>query len=83
MSDTDAIPKFKTQHAEASDLGIANMSALASGPGIKSMREVLAIILVAVVIIGGTELLLNIFQVPQYVLPKPSEIAWPWSPSSR
>jgi NitT/TauT family transport system permease protein len=39
------------------------------------MGEVLAIVLVAVIIIGGTELLLNIFAVPQYVLPKPSEIA--------
>ncbi len=51
------------------------MSALTSGPGIKSMGEVLAIVLVAVFIIGGTEVLLNIFAVPQYVLPKPSEIA--------
>ena len=75
MSDTDAIPEFKAKHGAAGDVGITNMSALTSGPGIKSMREVLAIVLVAVVIIGGTELLLNIFQVPQYVLPKPSQIA--------
>ena len=34
----------------------------------------LAIILVAVVIIGGTELLLHCFKVPQYVLPTPSQI---------
>src|SRR5690606_19760624 len=52
-----------------------NMSALTSGPGIKSVREVMAIVLVAVIVIGGTEALLNIFAVPQYVLPKPSEIA--------
>ena len=39
------------------------------------MAEVLAIVIVAVVIIGGTEILLNVFEVPQYVLPKPSEIA--------
>src|SRR5690606_20156704 len=51
------------------------MSALAAGPGIRSMGEVLAIIAVAVFIIGGTELLLNLFAVPQYILPKPSEIA--------
>ncbi len=35
----------------------------------------LAIALVAVIVIGGTEFLLHIFEVPQYVLPKPSEIA--------
>ena len=50
------------------------MSALTSGPGIKSIGEVMAIVLVAVIMIGGTELLLHIFAVPQYVMPKPSEI---------
>jgi len=35
---------------------------------------VMAIVLVAVIVLGGTELLLHVFAVPQYVLPKPSEI---------
>ena len=74
MDNTDAIPEFSKAKA-GSDLGVANMSALASGPGIKSLSDVLIIALVAVVIIGGMELLLNIFAVPQYILPKPSEIA--------
>ncbi|MGN6489816.1 MAG: ABC transporter permease, partial [Devosia sp.] len=75
MSETDAIPEFKRGTA-GGDVGISGgMSALAAGPGIRSMGEALAILLVAVVIVGGTELLLNLFQVPQYVLPKPSEIA--------
>ena len=74
MSETDAIPEFK-RAGPRNEVGLAGgMSALAAGPGIRSMGEVLAIVLVAVVIIGGTELLLNIFAVPQYVLPKPSEI---------
>ena len=74
MSETDAIPEFKQARA-GSDVGIAGgMSSLASGPGIRSMGEVLAIIAVAVLIIGGTELLLNLFKVPQYILPKPSDI---------
>jgi NitT/TauT family transport system permease protein len=51
------------------------MSALTSGPDIRSMRDVLIIVVVAVIVIGGIELLLYIFAVPQYVLPKPSEIA--------
>ena len=34
----------------------------------------IAIALVAVIVIGGTEILLHIFAVPQYVMPKPSEI---------
>jgi NitT/TauT family transport system permease protein len=74
VGETDAIPEFKKSSARA-EVGIAGgMSALAAGPGIRSMGEVLAIIAVAVVIIGGTELLLNFFVVPQYILPKPSEI---------
>jgi NitT/TauT family transport system permease protein len=75
MDNTDAIPEFnKAKPGVGGDVGVANMSALTSGPGIKSMREVLAILLVAVVVIGGTELLLNLFQVPQYIMPAPSLI---------
>ena len=75
MSETDAIPEFKRGSASG-EVGISGgMSALAAGPGIRSLGEVLAIVLVAVFIIGGTELLLVLFQVPQYVLPRPSEIA--------
>lgn len=74
MSETDAIPQFKKAGGSA-DVGITGgMSALAAGPGIRSIGEVLAIVAVAVVIVGGTELLLNLFAVPQYILPKPSEI---------
>jgi NitT/TauT family transport system permease protein len=76
LSDTDAIPEFKAKSGgDGQDVGITNLSAFSSGPGIKSMAEVLAIIVVAVIIIGGAELLLGFFEVPQYVLPKPSEIA--------
>ncbi len=74
MEQNDAIPEFKS--GGSGEVGVANMSALTAGPGIGSLKEVIAILLVAVVIIGGTELALNIFQVPQYVLPKPSEIGW-------
>lgn len=76
MDNSDAIPDFsKSASGGSGELGVANMSALTSGPGIKSFRDVAIIAAVAVVVIGGIELLLNIFAVPQYVLPKPSEIA--------
>jgi NitT/TauT family transport system permease protein len=75
MGNTDAIPEFSKKPRIAGDVGVANMSALASGPGIKSTREVLAIIAVAVVIIGGAELALRLFNVPQYIMPAPSLIA--------
>jgi NitT/TauT family transport system permease protein len=77
MDETDAIPEFNKAKSgvASSGVGVTNMSALTAGPGIRSMREVLAIILVAVVVIGGTELALNIFKVPQYIMPAPSLIA--------
>jgi NitT/TauT family transport system permease protein len=75
MADTDAIPEFSKGKGSAGDIGVANMSALAAGPGIKSAREVGAILAVAVVIIGGTELALRWFNVPQYIMPVPSLIA--------
>jgi NitT/TauT family transport system permease protein len=75
VSDADAIPEYKSKPGASDDVGITNLSAFSSGPGIKSMAEVLAIVAVAVVLIGGAEFLLGFFEVPQYVLPKPSEIA--------
>ena len=72
MDNTDAIPEFsKTGNG---GVGVANMSALAAGPGIQSARDVAIIALVAVIVIGGLELMLTLFAVPQYVMPKPSEI---------
>ena len=75
MSDSDAIPQFKSRSGDKAEVGITNLSAFSSGPGIRTIGEVLAIVAVAVFVIGGTELLLLAFQVPQYVLPRPSEIA--------
>jgi NitT/TauT family transport system permease protein len=75
VSNTDAIPEFKARSGDGQDIAITNLSAFSSGPGIKSMAEVLAIIFLAVVIIGSTEILLYVFAVPAYVFPKPSEIA--------
>lgn len=42
--------------------------------GVRSASEIAAIILVAVLIIGGSEFLLRFFNVPSYVMPTPSEI---------
>lgn len=74
MRETDTIPDFRTRDG-GGDVGISNMSALTAGPGIRTIGEVVAILLVAVAVIGGTELALGIFEVPQYVFPKPSQIA--------
>jgi NitT/TauT family transport system permease protein len=47
---------------------------LTSAPKIQSMKEVFAIVAVAVVIIGGAEFLLRFFNVPEFVMPTPSAI---------
>ena len=68
----DKIPDFNKKHEAGGNVGIAGAS-LGLG-GHRTKLEVLVIVLVAVVIIGGSELLLTAFKVPQYVLPKPSLI---------
>jgi len=54
--------------------GIAGATGIASGIGDQGVKEVAAIIAVAVLVIGGGELLLRLFEVPQYILPTPSAI---------
>jgi NitT/TauT family transport system permease protein len=53
---------------------VTAMSGLGGAMAIRSASEVLAIVAVAVAIIGGSELLLRLFQVPEYVMPTPSAI---------
>ena len=72
----DTIPTFNKKEAGADD-GVSLSGGLASlaASGGRTRLEIAVIILVAVVIIGGAELLLSYFKVPQYVLPKPSHSA--------
>ena len=68
----DTIPEFNKKQQAGGTVGITGAS-LGLG-GHRTKLEVLVIVLVAVVIIGGGELLLTAFKVPQYVLPRPSLI---------
>ena len=71
----DKIPEFgKQKPGGDKGGGLSNMSAFASGPGARNFWEVLTIVLIAVVIIGGTEIAIRGFEVPQYVMPPPSSI---------
>jgi NitT/TauT family transport system permease protein len=77
VSGGDAIPEFsKVKSGDGQDVSLTNLSAFSSGPGIKSSTEVAAILAVAVVIVGGIELALRIFHVPQYIMPPPSSIVY-------
>jgi NitT/TauT family transport system permease protein len=76
MTDLDAIPAFRNGVVGDSEVGVSGLSsALAGGSGVKSASEVVAIILLAVVIVGSVQIALTVLNVPQYVFPKPSEIA--------
>ncbi len=70
----DKIPEFSKNEAGNQSVGLTNLSAFASGPGIRSIGEVLAIISVAVIIIGGAEFAIRTMEIPQYVMPPPSAI---------
>jgi NitT/TauT family transport system permease protein len=68
----DKIPEFNRK-VEAGGAGLSGLSSFAVG-GNQTRLETLVIILVAVIIIGGDEALLRWFAVPQYIMPKPSQI---------
>ncbi|MBX6321195.1 MAG: ABC transporter permease subunit [Rhodospirillaceae bacterium] len=77
MSDSqlrDTIPTFDKHPDHSGEVGLSNWSALTAGTGVRTWLEVGAIVLVAVIIIGGAELLLRALNVPQYILPTPSLI---------
>ena len=69
---TDAIPEFKK--TEATQVGITG-SALTAGIGYATRKEIAIILAVAVLVIGGLEFVLWAYDVPQYILPRPSLIA--------
>jgi len=73
---SDAIPEFsKSRPGEAGNVSLTNLSAFSAGSSTRSAADILAIIAVAFVVIGGTELALRLFEVPQYIMPPPSAIA--------
>jgi NitT/TauT family transport system permease protein len=72
---SNSVPSFdRKPSGDAASLA-GGLSASLSGGAARTGLEVFVIILVAVIIIGGAEFLLGWFEVPQYVLPKPSQIA--------
>jgi NitT/TauT family transport system permease protein len=72
----DRIPSFEKPASSADQaVAITNLSALSGAlGGIRSWAETALIALVAVLIVGGTEVLLRVLEVPQYIMPPPSQI---------
>jgi len=74
----EKIPDFETAETGpvGSTTGIADMSAIAAGTGRKTAREVLAIVLLAVAVVGGLELFIRWRHIPEYIFPPPSSVAY-------
>lgn len=71
----DTIPTFDKGGDPAQAVDISNWSGLASELSlVKTGAEWAAILLVAVLIVGGGELLLRLYAVPTYIMPTPSQI---------
>jgi NitT/TauT family transport system permease protein len=71
----DRIPEFgKNNSNHAQGHSAANLSGLSGGVSIQSVQELIAIIAVAVFIVGGAEVLLRVFEIPSYILPTPSSV---------
>jgi NitT/TauT family transport system permease protein len=70
----DTIPSFE-HHGSGEAVDLSNWSGVTSTLGlIRGGAEWAAVLLVAVLIVGGTELLLRWFQVPVYIMPTPSQV---------
>ncbi|MGH6916726.1 MAG: ABC transporter permease [Geminicoccaceae bacterium] len=71
----DQIPTFEKSAGVDRSVDLTNLSALTSTlGGIRTWAEIGAIVLFAVFVVGGTELLLRFLEVPQYIMPPPSMI---------
>ena len=68
------IPKFNRESGDENVAGFAGLTMLTRARR-RNMFEIAVILLVAGFIIGGAELLIFAMEVPQYVLPRPSQIA--------
>lgn len=69
----EKIPEFK--EAVPEKLSEFDISATVSAVRVHGLRQVAGILTVAIVVIGGWELLIRLFQVPEFVFPAPSAIA--------
>jgi NitT/TauT family transport system permease protein len=70
----ETVPEFEG-HAESASHGALDISATLSAVQIRGWRQVLGILAVAVLVIGGWELLVRLLKVPEFVFPAPSAIA--------
>jgi NitT/TauT family transport system permease protein len=68
----EEVPDFEEHQAEIH--GGFDISATVSAVRVHGWKQVLGILSVAIVILGGWELLIRVFEVPEFVFPAPSAI---------
>lgn len=71
----DKIPTFGKAAAQGAEVG--NWSSAASTLSVlKGGRDATLIIVTAIIVFGGAELLLRLLEVPTYIAPTPSQVVW-------
>ncbi|WP_226781205.1 ABC transporter permease [Oceaniglobus trochenteri] len=70
----DITPEFQKKRG-GGGVDVTNLSAFAAGGASRTQAEIVAIIATAIIVIGGLELALRLFEVPLYIMPPPSAIA--------
>src|SRR5687767_3605374 len=71
----ETIPTFgQVAESGESEASLSNWSAMTSAGFARSWIEAMAIVLLAVVVVGGIELYVQVRDVPAYSFPAPSEI---------
>jgi NitT/TauT family transport system permease protein len=70
----ETVPEFEG-HAEPTRHGALDISATVSAVKIHGWQQVVGILVVALIVIGGWELLVRLAKVPEFVFPTPSAIA--------
>ncbi len=68
------VPEFEG-HAEPASHGALDISATVTAVKIRGWRQIVGILVVALIVIGGWELLVRLAKVPEFVFPAPSAIA--------
>ena len=69
----EEIPDFEEKSMEQH--GELDLSSTISAVEIRGWKQVLGIVVVAIIVLGGWEILIRAFKVPEYVFPAPSAIA--------
>ena len=70
----EKVPEFEA-HAGPASRGALDISATVTAVQIRGWKQVVGILAVAVLVIGGWELIIRLMKVPEFVFPTPSAIA--------